>query len=73
MPVFQNILTKAENSFQGLQNFDVLIDTTDNEYFNISDFPEILIINDPIWLPSWIGADIGFSYSINDSIVLIWS
>lgn len=50
MPVFQNILTKAENSFQGLQNFDVLIDTTDNEYFNISDFPDELALGNSSFL-----------------------
>ena len=50
MPVFQNILTKAENSFQGLQNFDVLIDTTDNEYFNISDFPDEVTLGNSSFL-----------------------
>ena len=50
MPVFQNILTKAENSFQGIQNFDVLIDTTDNEYFNISDFPDEVTLGNSSFL-----------------------
>ena len=50
MPVFQNILTKAENSFQGLQNFDGLIDTTDNEYFNISDFPDEVTLGNSSFL-----------------------
>ena len=50
MPVFQNILSKAENSFQGLQNFDVLIDTTDNKFFNVSDFPEEVTLGNSSFL-----------------------
>ena len=50
MPVFQNILSKAENTFQGLQNFDVLIDTTDNQFFNVSDFPEEVTLGNSSFL-----------------------
>lgn len=50
MPVFQNILRKGKNQYQGLQNFDVLIDTTDNKYFNVSDFPEELTLGNSSFL-----------------------
>ena len=50
MPVFQNILSKAENTFQGLQNFDVLVDTTDNQFFNVSDFPEEVTLGNSSFL-----------------------
>jgi len=52
MPVFQNILRKGRNTFQGLQNFDVLIDVRndDNQYFNISDFPDELTLGNSSFL-----------------------
>ena len=44
MPVIKNILRKAVNSYQGLKDFNVLVeDTTQNsQYFNIFDIPEEL-------------------------------
>ena len=44
MPVFQNILRKGKNPYQGLKDFDVFVDVRNdnNQYFNISDFPEEL-------------------------------
>ena len=52
MPVFQNILRKGRNTFQGLQNFDVLIDVRndDNQYFNVSDFPDELTLGNSSFL-----------------------
>ena len=52
MPIFQNILRKGRNTFQGLQNFDVLIDVRndDNQYFNISDFPDELTLGNSSFL-----------------------
>ena len=52
MPVFQNILRKGRNTFQGLQNFDVLIDARndDNQYFNVSDFPDELTLGNSSFL-----------------------
>ena len=42
MPVIKNILRKAVNSYQGLKDFNVLVeDTTQNsQYFNIFDIPK---------------------------------
>ena len=52
MPVFQNILRKSINEFQGLKNFDVLIDVKndDNQYFNVSDFPDELTLGNSSFL-----------------------
>ena len=52
MPVFQNILRKGRNTFQGLQNFDVLIDARNdnNQYFNVSDFPDELTLGNSSFL-----------------------
>jgi len=50
MPIFQNILRKGQSDYQGLKDFDVLIDTTDNEYFNISDFPDELTLGNSSFL-----------------------
>ena len=52
MPIFQNILRKGRNTFQGLQNFDVLIDVRndDNQYFNVSDFPDELTLGNSSFL-----------------------
>ena len=52
MPVFQNILRKGRNTFQGLRNFDVLVDVKsfDNQYFNISDFPDELSLGNSSFL-----------------------
>jgi len=52
MPVFQNILRKGRNTFQGLRNFDVLVDvkSLDNQYFNISDFPDELSLGNSSFL-----------------------
>jgi len=50
MPVFQNILRKGKNPYQGLQDFDVLLDTTDNKYFNVSDFPDELTLGNSSFL-----------------------
>ena len=52
MPIFQNILRKAENEFQGLKNFDVLIDVKNgnNQYFNVSDFPDELTLGNSSFL-----------------------
>ena len=50
MPVFQNILRKGQSEYQGLKDFDVLIDTTDNKYFNISDFPDELTLGNSSFL-----------------------
>ena len=52
MPIFQNILRKGRNTFQGLRNFDVLVDvkSLDNQYFNISDFPDELSLGNSSFL-----------------------
>ena len=52
MPIFQNILRKAENEFQGLKNFDVLVDVKNdnNQYFNVSDFPDELTLGNSSFL-----------------------
>lgn len=52
MPVFQNILRKGKNPYQGLKDFDVLIDVRNdnNQYFNISDFPEELTLGNSSFL-----------------------
>ena len=52
MPIFQNILRKSINEFQGLKNFDVLIDVKndDNQYFNVSDFPDELTLGNSSFL-----------------------
>ena len=52
MPIFQNILRKAENPFEGLKNFDVLVDVRNdsNQYFNISDFPDELTLGNSSFL-----------------------
>tara|TARA_Y100001973_G_C5185852_1_gene327771 strand:- start:1363 stop:1983 length:621 start_codon:yes stop_codon:yes gene_type:complete len=52
MPVFQNILRKGRNRFEGLKNFDVLIDVknNDNQFFNISDFPDELTLGNSSFL-----------------------
>ena len=52
MPVFQNILRKGKNQFQGLKNFDVLVDVRNenNQYFNVSDFPEELTLGNSSFL-----------------------
>jgi hypothetical protein len=52
MPIFQNILRKAENEFQGLQNFDVFVDVRndDNQYFYVSDFPDELTLGNSSFL-----------------------
>ena len=52
MPVFQNILRKSINEFQGLKNFDVLVDVKNdnNQYFNVSDFPDELTLGNSSFL-----------------------
>ena len=44
MPVIKNILRKSVNSYQGLKDFNVLIEDTapNSQYFNIFDLPEEL-------------------------------
>mgnify|MGYP001342289456 CR=1 FL=1 len=52
MPIFQNILRKGRNTFEGLKNFDVLVDVRndDNQYFNVSDFPDELTLGNSSFL-----------------------
>jgi|TARA_Y100000361_G_C11145952_1_gene338052 hypothetical protein len=50
MPVLKNILRKSTSPYQGLKDFDVFIDTTDNKYFNVSDFPEELTLGNSSFL-----------------------
>lgn len=52
MPIIKNILRKGEVKFQGLQNFDVLVDVRNdnNQYFNISDFPDELTLGNSSFL-----------------------
>ena len=52
MPIIKNILRKGRNTFQGLQNFDVLIDARNdnNQYFNVSDFPDELTLGNSSFL-----------------------
>ena len=64
MQVFQIILSKAENTFQGLQNFDVLIDTTDNQFFNVSDFPEEVTLGNSSFLIEGLTCSKHFCYHL---------
>ena len=52
MPIFKNILRKAQNPFQGLNTFDVFIDVRndENKFFNISDFPDELTLGNSSFL-----------------------
>ena len=52
MPIFKNILRKAQNPYQGLHTFDVFIDVKndENQYFNISDFPDELTLGNSSFL-----------------------
>ena len=52
MPIFQNILRKSINKFEGLKNFDVLVDVKNdnNQYFNVSDFPDELTLGNSSFL-----------------------
>ena len=52
MPVFQNILRKGKNPYQGLKDFDVFVDVRNdnNQYFNVSDFPEELTLGNSSFL-----------------------
>ena len=50
MPVLKNILRKSTSPYQGLKDFDVFIYTTDNKYFNVSDFPEELTLGNSSFL-----------------------
>jgi hypothetical protein len=72
VPVFQNILRKAQNEFQGLKNFDVLVDVKNdnNEYFNISDFPDELTLGNSSFLiegSEFLKNDIDLKIEILDS------
>lgn len=50
MPVLKNILRKSTSPYQGLKDFDVFVDTTDNKYFNVSDFPDELTLGNSSFL-----------------------
>lgn len=52
MPIIKNILRKGTAKFQGLGNFDVFVDVRNdnNQYFNISDFPEELTLGNSSFL-----------------------